>query len=131
MNESNLNLKRCPLFKSIDEKDLMAVLKCLGAMTKHYDKNEHILGVGDEIIGVGILTAGSAQVIKEDAMGNRNILTEIQAGDLFAETFVCAGISESPVTVLALEKTSVIFIQVHKIINVCGNECSFHKQIIN
>lgn len=131
MNENIENLKKSPLFKAIDQKDLAAVLKCLGAVTKHYDKSEHILGVGAKVIGVGILAEGSAQVIKEDAMGNRNILTELEPGDLFAETFVCAGINESPVTVVALEKTGVIFIQVEKIINICGNECSFHKQIIS
>ncbi|WP_195267792.1 Crp/Fnr family transcriptional regulator [Eubacterium sp. 1001713B170207_170306_E7] len=125
------NLKRSALFESVQSGDLSAVLKCLGAASKHYDKNERILNSGDEVIDVGILAEGRAQLIKEDAMGNRNIIGELEGGDLFAESFVCAGIKESPVTVVALESCTVLFIQVKKIIDVCGNECSFHKQIIN
>ena len=131
MKEYMENLEKSALFKSIQRDNLSAVLKCLGAVLKQYDKNERILNSGDEVIGVGILAKGRAQLIKEDAMGNRNIIGEIEGGELFAESFVCAGIKESPVTVVALESCVVLFIQVNKIIDVCSNECSFHKQIIN
>lgn len=131
MKQYTENLEKSALFESVQKDDLPAVLKCLGAVSKHYDKNERILNTGDEIMGVGVLATGRAQLIKEDAMGNRNIIGEIEGGDLFAESFVCAGIKESPVTVVAIESGVVLFIQVNKIINICGNECSFHKQIIN
>ena len=82
MKEYMENLEKSALFKSIQRDNLSAVLKCLGAVLKQYDKNERILNSGDEVIGVGILAKGRAQLIKEDAMGNRNIIGEIEGGCL-------------------------------------------------
>ena len=40
-------LKRCPLFHTIAEPDLLAMLSCLGATVHPYEKNEPILTEGD------------------------------------------------------------------------------------
>lgn len=124
------NLKRCALFKKIEDTDLLAMLGCLNAVIKYYDKNELILKMEDPVNMVGILASGKAQIIKEDALGNRNIVAEIEGGDLFAEAVVCAGVKKSPVTVAAMENCDVIYVNLSKLISVCGNECSFHTRLI-
>ena len=47
MEEYMENLEKSALFKSVQRDNLSAVLKCLGAVSKHYDKNERILNSGD------------------------------------------------------------------------------------
>ncbi|MDK2802160.1 MAG: hypothetical protein KFW09_02150 [Oscillospiraceae bacterium] len=44
-------------------------------------------------------------MIKQDVSGNQSVITQIFPGDLFAETFVCAEISVSPVSVIAPQIT--------------------------
>ena len=59
-------LKRCPLFHTIAEPDLLAMLSCLGATVHPYEKNEPILTEGDAASRLGILLSGTAQIIRID-----------------------------------------------------------------
>ena len=63
-------------------------------------------------------------------MGNRNVLGTIGPADLFAETFVCAGILHSPVTVQAGSAASVLKISYNKILQTCQSSCPFHTLLI-
>ncbi|MEG0811983.1 MAG: Crp/Fnr family transcriptional regulator [Eubacterium sp.] len=124
------SLKRCALFAGVKDSDLLAMMGCLGAIIRYYDKNELILKIDDSVSMVGILAKGKAQVIKEDIFGNRNIVAEIEGGDLFAESVVCAGMKKSPVTVAAVEKCDIIYVNLSKMVSVCGKECHFHTHLI-
>ena len=43
MEEYMKNLEKSALFKSVKSDNLSAVLKCLGAVSNHYDKNERFI----------------------------------------------------------------------------------------
>lgn len=123
-------LKNTELFSNISEQDLGGMLKCLNASVKSYSKNNVIILMDDEITSVGIVLSGSVLVVKEDVMGNKNILTEVKEGNLFGETVVCAGITKSPVTVETLTGCEIMFIDYKRIVNVCSSSCSFHTKLI-
>jgi len=123
-------LKTVALFKNINDKELEAMLKCLGAHEQQYLKNDIILLFDSEVLSVGIVLSGSAQIVKEDIMGNRTLLLKLTEGDMFGETFACANISKSPVTVLTTTGCEVLFIQIKKITAICSSVCAFHTKII-
>jgi CRP-like cAMP-binding protein len=49
---------------------------------------------------------------------------------MFAESFVCAGIPRSPVSVFASQPSRLLFIPYARIIRPCSTACSFHGSLI-
>lgn len=123
-------LKRIPLFASVKEEEILAMLDCLGAKVKSFKTGQTILMTGDAISDIGIVLSGRVQIIKVNIMGYQTILTELQSSDLFAETFVCAGIAKSPVTALAAADCKVMFLGFRRIMTVCSSVCTHHTKLI-
>ncbi len=123
-------LKNNPLFAKIDERDLETMLDCLSAKVKSFDKNGIILMAGDHIDKVGIVVDGSVHIVKEDLLGNRTIIAQIEPGQIFAEAFSCAAIEKLPVSVIANVNSTVLFIDYNKIVYTCDNSCTFHHRLL-
>lgn len=123
-------LRNTVLFKEINDKDLESMLKCLNARKQSYPKNEVVIMADNEITAVGIVLNGTIQILKEDISGDRIIVDELNDGDLFAETFVCAGVKKSPVTVQTVTPCEIMFIDYNRIITTCSAACSFHTNLI-
>jgi CRP-like cAMP-binding protein len=118
------------IFKNITETELSFLLKCLLAVKKDFDKENFIINAGDPMSRIGIVISGSVDIIQEDAVGRRTILTTIKRPDVFGEGIVAAKIEESPVSVVAAEKTSVLFLDYRSMIEKCEKNCVFHSRLI-
>lgn len=118
------------LFEGIDENNLSAMLKCLNAVKKNYYKGEIIFDEGEKITSVCFISKGKVQIIKDDFTNNKVILNEMEEGETFAESFVLAGAEKSPVCAIAVEDTTVLFIDFGRMLSTCSNSCPFHKQLI-
>ncbi len=123
-------LKKCPLFDGIDEADLMRMLHCLGARVDSYDKKYTVFREGDPARLIGIMLSGSAQISRTDYFGNRSILGNAYAGELFGEAFACAGEGVMNVSVTAVEECEIMFIDCSHILHTCKNGCAFHHRLI-
>ena len=123
-------LMNTSLFKGVGEQDLEAMLSCLGATERKYNKNDIILLAGTKVTSVGILVEGNAQITREDAEGNRAILSELMKADLFAEAYVAADSAEVPVTVIATSDCRIVWIPFSKIIGTCSSACGFHRTLV-
>lgn len=119
-----------PLFKGIAEKELKELLKCLNAKETAYEKNEFIFRAGDKASSIGVIISGGVYVLKEDFWGNRTILAKLEEGDLFGEAFACREEEKLPVSVMAVEKSRILFVDYRRIINNCPNTCVFHASLI-
>lgn len=122
------DLKINPLFIGID--DLEKMLDCLSARVVAYKQDDIILLSGNTVKDIGIVLSGNVKVIKENIDGNINILSELKKGDIFAEAFLCAGMSISPVTVQAVASSEILFIDFMKVNNACTTPCSSHIRLI-
>lgn len=123
-------LKRCPLFKEINEENLLTMLKCLDAKVISFDKKYTIFQDGKPAKYLGIVLSGSAQLIQIDYYGNRNIIAEMTETELFCEAFACAGVKELPLSVIANEPCEIMLISAEHILHTCSNNCIFHQQLI-
>ena len=118
------------LFANIEKDKIDGMLDCLGTSKRSYKKGETIFLSGDPVPGVGILISGSVQISQEDILGNQTILGQVLAGQIFAETIVCAGVEHSPVTTVALLDCEVLFLQFKRLVTTCTSACQFHSQLI-
>lgn len=123
-------LKKSGLFNEIEDTNVAAMLRCLGAKTLTVQKEETIFHEGQEAKDIGIVLSGSVQVVQDDFYGNRSIVTRIETSGLFGEAFACAGTTALPISIIAAENSKVMLIDSKRITNACCNACEFHKQII-
>ena len=123
-------LRQSPLFQGIADDDIPGLLACLGAAVRQMGKQQYILTEGEPATRLGILLSGSAAVVHQDIYGNRSILSLVQPGQLFAESFACAGAKTLPVSVIAQEDSAIMLIDCRRITQSCSNACGFHNQMI-
>lgn len=123
-------LSGCPLFADIDRADLGPLLDCLGAKRIQVRKNQVILAEGDPARYVGVVLEGSVRIEKVDYYGNRSIMAQAQPGELFAESFACAGSATMPVSAVAASDGQIMLVDCQRITVSCSNACGFHSRLI-
>ena len=104
-------LKKCILFKGIEEDEILSMLSCLDARVVYARKGEYIFSEGEAAKYVGIVLTGEAQIVRNDFFGNRTIVAAIMPGELFGESFACAEVEELPVSVAASENSEIMLMQ--------------------
>ena len=124
-------LKKCPLFRGIDEADLLSLLTCLNAKEKTVQKDEFVMIAGDTPEDIGVVLSGGVHIVQEDYWGNRAILSAVQTGGLFAEAFACSDAASLPVSVVARENCDILFVDCKRILTVCSSSCTFHTMLIH
>lgn len=123
-------LKKCPLFFDMSDDNIITMLDCLEARTDIFDKNYTILSEGSPAKYIGIVLLGSVQITRTDYYGNRSILGNLCEGELFAEAFACMQMTSMPVSVIANETSTIMFIDCNHILHTCQNDCPFHQQLV-
>lgn len=124
-------IKRNSLFHGISDEEITSLMGCLHARCQEYVKEQHILHIGDAVHEVGIVLDGNVHVVKDDFWGNASILTNISAGDVFAESYACSGSPISEVNVVTASKSLILWIDFSRILGTCSNSCQFHTRLIH
>lgn len=124
-------LQKCPLFRGVDSVQLPALLECLGAKTLTADKRQTVLREGEPARFVGVVLEGSVQIQQEDYFGNRSILGLAGPGELFGESFACAGTDSLPVSVVAAQESIILLVDCRRVISPCEKACGFHRSILS
>lgn len=120
----------CPLFGGIQQQELTKALDCLNAGVSSFTKGKAVLREGEPANYIGIVLTGKLQIVRTDFFGNRSILAHLVPGELFGESFACAGVKAVPVTVTAAEAAEVMLIDCLKISGSYSGACHFHQQMM-
>ena len=121
---------KSPLFKGIGEEDLASLLSCLAARERRWQKGEFVLRAGDEVDSLGLVLDGRCHIVREDFWGNRNIVAEVGPGEIFAESYACAAGARLTVSVLAVERSSILFLDAGRLLAACPSACPFHTKLL-
>lgn len=124
-------LQKCPLFRGVDPAELPLLLECLGAKTLTADKRQTVLREGEPARFVGVVLEGGVQILQEDYFGNRSILGLAGPGELFGESFACAGADSLPVSVVAAQDSTLLLVDCRRILSPCEKACGFHRSILS
>ena len=123
-------VSKTDLFYGIEKEDIQAMLNCLKPRVCSYDRNDYIVRGGDAFESLGIVLKGEATVSKENAAGNRIVMTLLKQGDIFGEILAFSRQLVWPATVQAQESSEVIFFPREKIIGECDRMCPWHRSLI-
>ncbi|MCL1916973.1 MAG: Crp/Fnr family transcriptional regulator [Peptococcaceae bacterium] len=123
-------MQEVTLFSGIGSDELEAMLTCVDATTISPQKGDILLYTGEKPEHVGIVLAGQLHIAQEDYDGNRTLLDAVTPGGIFAEALCCAGIEESPITVMADSNAVVLLMRFSRLLQTCSRSCSFHTRLI-
>lgn len=125
-----MNLSNTQLFRGLEEAEITSLLGCLNATTRSFQKGEVILSEGNITENIGILLSGLAVISCNDIWGNTSILGHVAPGSVFAEVYACIPGEPMLVTVSAAEDTSILFMNVGRVLATCTNACPFHTRLV-
>jgi CRP/FNR family transcriptional regulator, dissimilatory nitrate respiration regulator len=118
------------LFINFQLSELNQILSCITKKVTTYQKQSLIIRSGDEIKAFGIVLSGRVSIIREDYHGASHLMTTLSANGIFAETFVFAKNTLSPVSVQADELSEILWLDYYQFIHPCQHLCGFHTQLI-
>ena len=125
-----MNLANTKLFRGLGEMEIISLLDCLKATERRFQKGEVILSEGSITENIGIVLSGMAVISCNDIWGNTSILGNVAPGSVFAEVYACIPGQPMLVTVSAVEDTSVLFMNVSRVLATCTNACPFHTRLV-
>lgn len=105
-----------PLFQGIPEEKMMEVLRCLDARWADFEKGQQLFRQGTSLKAAGFLVEGSLSLEREDFWGNRSILAVVRQGEIFGEVYACRQEKRLNINITALEKASVLFLNLETIL---------------
>lgn len=125
----SIQLSKIPIFQGIEEPEIASLLQCLQATERTYQKGETILSEGTVTENMGIVLSGMALISCGDIWGNTSVLGHVTPGSVFAEVYACIPGEPLLITVSAAEDTTVLFMNVGRILSTCTNACPFHTRL--
>lgn len=134
--EQYLSLIRAAhLFHGIDEKDTLKLLRCLNSTVHKYKHGEYIFRAGQRLTLFAILLEGRVYIQNDDYWGNRSILNELSAGEVFGESYavVSEETQEAPPLlndVVAVTDCSVLFSDTERVFFPCETACACHSVLL-
>ncbi len=81
------DIKRSVIFRGMSNSEADAAMKALASVEHSFAKDEIILHAGDTTDVMGLVLEGSVRIESNDVWGNRTILSHVEAGQVFAETY--------------------------------------------
>ena len=85
INQYLPTLIHCPLFNKLGEPELKGYLHNAKVIVHSYKKNDFIALSGDPMEGIGVILEGSALLTRENVMGQRVIMANLEQSDIFGE----------------------------------------------
>ncbi len=125
-----LELSQTKMFSETSEFDCQAMMFCFKTRFKTFDKNEQIVSQGDDMEDVVLIVKGGANVENIDKMGNISILMRLKKGDVYGLESAYAGDQVFKDSLIATEKTLVLFLNKHRLITPCSNRCKRHDMVV-
>ena len=123
-------LKNTKIFGSATEFECQAMVFCFKARFKNFNKHEHIISQGEPMEEMVLILKGGATVEHIDSLGDISILMKLKQGEIYGIESAYSAESVYKDSLIATEKTLVMFMNKHRVINPCANRCKRHDIVV-
>ncbi len=123
-------LKNTKIFSSATEFECQAMMFCFKTRFKTFAKNSNIINQGDPMDDIVLILKGSALVQNVDNLGDISILMRLKSGHVYGLESAYAGEETYKDSLIAREKTLVMFMNKHRVITPCANRCRRHDIVV-
>lgn len=123
-------LKQTKLFSGVGDDEIYSMLSCLGASLRVYKKGDFVLRQGELLNSILVLAEGNLHIQSDDYWGNRSILGEISAGEMFGEAYAAPESGALMNDVVAVTDSAAVCFDVNRILTTCSSACRFHTIVV-
>ena len=121
-------MKQIGAFDNITSDEIQKLLKCFDATIISYKKDTTVLSNVSNTTLVGIIIKGSANVIRYNYNGTRNIIEELEEGDIFGSF---SSSDSDDIYIVTKTDSKITMFSYDKLINRCHNNCPYHNKLID
>lgn len=115
-------LQNALLFRGLEEDEIEHCLTFLQAQEKSYKKGSVILHAGELTERMGLVLSGSVTIESNDLWGNCTILSHIEPGQFFAETYALLEKEVMLVDVVANEDSRILFLRISHLFDAVSSD---------
>ena len=120
------------LFRGMSTAETNDALNALTAREKSYRKGDVLLLAGDTTDEMGLVLEGSVTIESNDIWGNCTVLSLIEPGGFFAETYAYLSNEMLLVDVTANENCRILFLRIGSVQNLSAEDTSsWQKKLIS
>ncbi len=131
MKEYTHILSRSTLFSGMSENDIITLTEYLGAFTKDYKKGQYVHHAGENVTRCGIILSGQLQAQNISYDGHINVSAVHHPSDVFGDVLMSSETAKSPVDVVAVKDTKVLFIPFSRIMTDGAGISGLHRLRMN
>ncbi|MBQ3297485.1 MAG: Crp/Fnr family transcriptional regulator [Bacilli bacterium] len=103
------------LFANLSDKEIKKLMQVLRSNTITYRKNINILSNRTKDDYIAIIDSGSIQLVFNDYNGNKTIIEELNAGEIFGS--LTYSLNSDEITCITKEETQITYIEYNQITN--------------
>lgn len=111
---------KCLLFSGVESALLSQLLTGLKFSVREYAKDTLVANEEDSCTTLGIVLEGSVEAQKIYASGKILTLAKMGPGQMFGEVIVFTSTHRYPATIIAMEKSRILFIHRDEIVRLCS-----------
>lgn len=124
-----MNILKFSVFRGISEAEYNDIQNKAYIRQKEYKREGIIFHAGDRVTEIGMVISGSVNIETVDVWGNRSILSNVSAGQVFAESYVFS-YTAMMVDVVAAEDCVVAFLELGPLHDANNAELSWYPKLI-
>lgn len=106
------------LFSGMTPEETTEAFSRMEAQIRQYPRGSILHHAGQELRQFGIVLEGTVQVCKDDLEGNRLLMAAVSAGGAFGESLCYLRVRESPVYILSMDETTVLWLSPHALFDI-------------
>lgn len=118
------------LFRGIEPEEVQSMLECLKAKKRWYGKGEMVFRAGERTSSMGLVLSGVISIEIDDVWGNKSLLSRIEPGQIFGETYACLSEERMMVNAVASEDAEVLFLDTARVMKLCPQDCPCHGTLV-
>ena len=123
-------ISQTALFQGCSPSETEKLLHGLKTFTKKYKKGAPVYLAGTPVTAIGIVLYGTVQIENNDLWGNKSILSHVEAGQAFAETYALCG-EPLMVDVAAAEPCEILWLDLVPMLQQQNTAASWYPKFLH
>ena len=122
-------IEKNPLFAHIDPKHLPALLTCLHAKVRNYEKGETLFAADTKVFQLGIMLEGIVHTASTNFLGDRSIISYMRSGQLFCDAYSSTLDGILLIDIVAQTNCTVLLIETQRLLSSCVKTQPYQAQL--
>ena len=106
-----------PLFRGLTPAELEELALQLVPGIRQFERGETVIRCGERAKGIGLVLSGRLHIVRDDFLGNREILAEVEKGDIFDEVFAILYEEPQSISAEAVQPSEVVFLPAEELLS--------------